>query len=280
MDGARKTVPADVSAELLRNERLAEGFALLTLRAPAVAAAAHPGQFVNISCDRFLRRPFGIAAADPDEGTIQVGIQIKGEGTRDLAGRRPGSVMEVLGPLGRGFSLDGIDTLVVMAGGTGLFPALFLLSHARSAGLRTIAYCGFRSAGTAFLTDRVEAVSDTCRFSSDLGDLGFHGTCVDALCKTSLTDGGTCTVSGCSSPAERMLLAAIGPMPMMDAARRQAEHLGIPCQVSLEERMACGIGVCLVCACKTRPTLPDTRHHHSRCCADGPVFKAEDVVWE
>ncbi len=272
--------PKECLTPILANEKLADGIALLTLDAPEIASAARPGQFVQIACDRFLRRPLGIAGADPAAGTIQVGVQVKGSGTRYLAGLPAGTTLSVLGPLGNGFDLTGVATLVAIAGGTGLFPVLFLLDSARKAGIRTIAYCGYRSFESAFLTDRVALLADCANFASDAGDLGFHGNCVEALTQTSCLDGDSCRVSGERLPAEGILIAAIGPMPMMNAARVQAAQLGVRCQVSLEERMACGFGVCLVCTCKTKSADPEKPYHNARCCVDGPVFRAEDVVWE
>jgi len=267
-------------ATVVSNETLAPGVVLLTLDAPVIAASAMPGQFVHVACNLYLRRPFGIAGADPRAGTIQVGIQIKGEGTRDLAGRRAGDRVSILGPLGSGFQLDGVEAVIAVAGGTGLFPLAFLLEYAKPRGIRTAAFCGYRSADTSFLTEAVGAMADEAVYASDAGDFGFHGTCVDALCDATGDGGAACQIGGLAFPPNKTLVAAIGPMPMMHAAYRQAARLGIPCQVSLEERMACGIGVCLVCACKTQSVDPLEPVHHARCCADGPVFRAEEIVWD
>lgn len=273
-------IPFDISAKVLANERLAEGFVLLSLHAPEIASAAVPGQFVHVACNRFLRRPLGIAGVDTQKGTIQVGIQVKGQGTRDLASSQTGADLSVLGPLGNGFDLGGVENLVVVAGGTGLFPVLYLLDYARKNGVKSIAYCGYRSSDTAFLTDRVTGLSECAVFASDIGDFGFHGTCVQALVNSSCPDGPACQIADRRLAGATALMAAVGPMPMMRAAAMQAEKLGIPCQVSLEERMACGFGVCLVCTCKTRSEDPAIPYHNSRCCVEGPVFQAEDVVWD
>ncbi len=276
----KHTNPIEHIARVMSNETLAPGVVMLTLDVPAVAAAALPGQFVHIACNQYLRRPLGIAGADPRSGTIKVGIQIKGEGTRDLADRRTGDRISLLGPLGNGFQLEGVEAVIAVAGGTGLFPLSFLLEYAKSHGIRTAAFCGYRSADSSFLTDAVAALADQAVYASDAGDFGFHGTCVDALCDATGDGGAACQIGGLAFPPDKTLVAAIGPMPMMNATRRQAARLGIPCQVSLEERMACGIGVCLVCACETRSDDPSQPVHHARCCLDGPVFRAEDVVWE
>jgi dihydroorotate dehydrogenase electron transfer subunit len=271
--------PMDTSAIVLANERLADGVSLLTLHAPEIASAARPGQFVNIACDRFLRRPLGIAGVETQSGSIRIGIQVKGPGTRDIASSQPGSHLSLLGPLGHGFDLDGVENLVVVAGGTGLFPALFLLDHARGIGIKSMSYCGYRSLDTAFLMDLVKDFSDSACFASDNGEFGFHGTCVQALDNASYPEGPACRIGDRRLAAGSTLMAAVGPMPMMRAAALQAERLGIACQVSMEERMACGFGVCLVCACKTHSDDPAIPYHYSRCCAEGPVFRAEDVVW-
>ena len=280
MEMKKHTTQIEHIATVVGNETLAPGVVMLTLDAPLIATTAIPGQFVHVTCNQYLRRPLGIAGADPQAGTIQVGIQIKGEGTRDLASRRKGETLSVLGPLGNGFELGGVEALIAVAGGTGLFPLSFLLEYAKQRGIRTAAFCGYRSADTSFLTEAVAALADRTIYASDAGDIGFHGTCVDALCDATGDGGAACQIGGLVFPPEKTLVAAIGPMPMMNATRKQAARLGIPCQVSLEERMACGIGVCLVCSCKTRSDDPRQPVHHARCCVDGPVFRAEDVVWE
>ncbi len=274
--------PIEHTAVVVANEALAPDLVLLTLSAPAIAAAAVPGQFVHIACNRFLRRPFGIAGVDLINGHLRVGIQVKGEGTRDLASRQPGASLSVLGPLGNGFMLDDIDAIIAVAGGTGLFPLTYLLEHAAAHGIQAAAFCGYRSAAHAFLTDVVAASTQHAVYASERGDLDFHGTCVDALCAATVpVDGAAgCRLGSQTFDPARTLLAAVGPMPMMNAARLQAARLGMPCQVSLEERMACGIGVCLVCACKTRTDDPAQPYHASRCCVDGPVFRAEEILWE
>lgn len=267
-------------AAVLHKEDLAPDLVQLTLSAPLIASTAVPGQFVHIACNRFLRRPFGIAGVDIKRGAIRVGIQIKGEGTRALAACRPGETLSVLGPLGHGFDLDGIDAIIAVAGGTGLFPLTFLLEHAAQNGIRAAAFCGYRSAAHAFLTDEIAATAQHTVYASELGDLDFHGTCVDALCAATEATGAACRLGGQTFDPARTLVAAVGPLPMMNAARLQAERLGMPCQVSLEERMACGIGTCLVCACKTHAADPAQPYQQSRCCTDGPVFRAEEIIWE
>jgi dihydroorotate dehydrogenase electron transfer subunit len=259
----------DIVAIVKENRRLNEQTAVLTLHAPEIAASAQPGQFVNLSCPSFLRRPIGVMARDRQAGTIQTGIRIQGSGTAWLAGLQPGAAISCLGPLGHGFAISGWRRVITVGGGTGIFPLYFVHQACREAGIESLAICGFRSRAESFLLDEYATQACQCVFASDCGGLDVDGHAGLALRQllVSLPDLAGTAVLAC------------GPHAMMQAAAALASEYGLPCQVSLEERMACGIGVCLVCACKTRTRGGGQAYAYQRCCADGPVFAAEDVVW-
>jgi dihydroorotate dehydrogenase electron transfer subunit len=250
------------------NQRLNRQFFVLTLQGDAISQTAKPGQFVNLSCQEFLRRPFGIMSVDPSQGTFQIGIQIKGSGTAQLAELKPDDTVSVLGPLGHGFDLDDCDQVITVGGGTGVFPLLYVQAAAKKAGKAGYAVCGFRSVRDAILVDDFRGLAIQSVMASDQGGLDIHGHAGQAL-EALLTD-----LNVTSSTA----ILTCGPKIMMQTVATIAQSHGIACQVSLEERMGCGIGICLVCVCKIK-SEGETEISHQRCCVEGPVFKAEEVIW-
>jgi dihydroorotate dehydrogenase electron transfer subunit len=130
-------------------------------------------------------------------------------------------------------------------------------------GIPATAVCGFRSKAESFCIEEVRILSDSAVFTSDCGDLDVCGNAVDALESISLEDS---------------VIYTCGPVPMMREAARIAARKGIRCQASLEERMGCGTGICLVCACRINTSSGD--YEYKRCCKDGPVFDAKEVAWE
>jgi dihydroorotate dehydrogenase electron transfer subunit len=258
------------------NPQAPPGFAaqkLITFFCPEIAATAVPGQFVALATSRFLRRPLGIARVDRQQGTVAVGGRAKGEGMAHLLNLTPGAVLSVLGPLGSGYRLDGPDTCLVAGGGTGVYPMLFLLETLRERGVYTGAAFGFRSAADAVWADEFRQTADCCVLASESNDLDVPGTVPVALTEVhqrmrqQRPDLGKIAVLTC------------GPVPMMQRVAAYAEHIGAACQVSLEERMACGVGLCLVCVCKTKDPRQPHGWHHTRCCKEGPVYAAEEVIW-
>lgn len=262
-------LPVESTASVLSNQRLNSQTIILTLEAPNIASTAKPGQFVNIACDQFLRRPFGIMQADPATGQIKVGIRIQGAGTRWLAGLKPGSSVSILGPLGHGFELAGYQRIITVGGGTGVFPLYFVQQACREQGLEGMAVCGYRSREESILTEEYSALACQALFASDLGDMEIAGHAGNAL---------ECLLSSLPQAAGTAILTC-GPKIMMQAVAGIAASHGLPCQVSLEERMACGIGVCLVCACAVKAGGNGESFTHQRCCVEGPVFPAEVVKW-
>ncbi len=257
----------EFEACLVEKRQLNDCNVLLTLKGDEISQTAVPGQFVNLSCSLFLRRPFGICSVDPQSGTFTVGIRTVGKGSQELSRLTPGAVVSVLGPLGQGFSLEGVEKLITVGGGTGIFPLYFLQSKAQELGIPTIAINGFRSQKESFFLSEFNDVSSACVLTSDEGDLGLKGTvlaALEALTPESYANATLCTV---------------GPTIMMKKTAEWAAQMGLPCYVSLEERMACGVGICLVCVCKTKALTEQQPFHHVRCCKEGPVFAASEVVW-
>ena len=222
-----------------------------------------PGQFVHIRCGEglLLRRPISVCSCMEDEpdDLLSIVFEVRGDGTRWLAGRELGDSLDVLGLAGNGFDLKPEGRYLLVGGGIGIPP---MLGCAQYTGGRATAILGGRSRDKIILEDffREDCAKVLC--ATDDGSLGHHGF-VDALVRRELSeDRGYDGVLAC------------GPKPMLRNVAKVAEEFGIPCQVSMEERMGCGVGACLVCACD----MADGSRKHV--CKDGPVFDSREVDWD
>lgn len=224
-----------------------------------------PGQFFHVrvgeGLDHVLRRPISLSEAVADRRFALV-YRVVGAGTRWLAGRRPGSALDVLGPLGRGFPLHpGDGRVLVIGGGVGVPPLIQLAREVRRRGVEVTAVVGFREARDVMLVDELAALGPVRLLTED-GSAGMPGRVTDAL-EEDLLRG-----------ADRFY--ACGPSPMLQAVQgKLSGHL--PGYLSLEERMGCGIGVCMGCVHLLRRA--DGSPVYRRVCADGPVFPAEEVAF-
>ena len=240
--------------------QLAPGLFSLTLDAPRIAPLARAGQFLHLSCGEgnLLRRPISLCSVSTSD--VRIVFQVKGEGTRWLSERKSGDAVDVLGPLGHGFDLAALGAKpVFLGGGIGVPPMLYAMRCAKAAGAQPAAILGFRSKSAVILEDEFDCPATVC---TDDGSYGVHGFVTNVL-QTQLAD-----ATG---------VAACGPKPMLKAIAALAASANVPCQVSMEERMGCGIGACLVCACALKSATGDTKYGHV--CKDGPVFNAEEVSW-
>lgn len=255
--------PVQAVCEVTAVEELAGRLYRMDVSAPELAVRARPGQFVHIACGEgnFLRRPISIC--DVSGGSLRLVFQVKGEGTLWLSQRAPGDRLDVLGTLGNGFRLANVGGRpFFLGGGIGVPPLLLAMKAAKNQGAEPEAILGFRSRDAVILEEDFRAAGPV-EVATDDGSYGTHGFVTDVL-KRRLGD---CTA-----------VCACGPKPMLRAVAALAEAVGLPCQVSMEERMGCGIGACLVCACALRDDDGGTRYGHV--CKDGPVFDAKDVVWD
>ncbi|HEV3464726.1 MAG TPA: dihydroorotate dehydrogenase electron transfer subunit [Actinomycetota bacterium] len=239
----------------------------LTLAARRIAEAARPGQFVHLLAgqDRSLplRRPFSIRRAEPS-GTVEVVFDVVGAGTRILAGLRPHDTVDALGPLGRPFDPpEGPVGCLLVGGGYGTAPLFFLAAELRARRCRVDFAIGAATAGR--LLDAMEAkrLGHSLTVTTDDGSAGQRGLVTDPL-------PGLLAGTG----AERVY--ACGPMPMLAAVSRVAAAAGVPCQVAVEEQMACGTGICFSCVVPVRGS-GETRM--ARSCLEGPVFDGATVAW-
>lgn len=240
----------------------------LALRAPRVAAAASPGQFVHVrvaeALDPLLRRPFGISQADPGEGSLRLLVQVVGRGTECLARRRPGDPLDLLGPLGRGFAPPGRPgAAVLVAGGVGVAPFPFLAR--RLAAERPVtALVGAASRDYLLAEDALREAGAAVEVATEDGSAGRRGLVTDLLARH---------LEGAA------MVYACGPTAMLRRVAEICRAAGVPCQVSLDGRMACGSGACLGCAVRTR-SGDGHGSPYAKVCRDGPVFPAEEVLWD
>jgi len=245
--------------EIIDNTVLTDAVFSITVICPELARESTPGQFLHIKCgqERILRRPISICSIRGDE--VRFVFEVKGEGTRWLSECVIGQRLDILGPLGNGFTMPE-GNVIVVGGGVGTPPMLFA---AESAKKNVTAILGFRSKDRVILTNEFEALCDEVYITTDDGSTGIHGM-VTAPLEVLLKKGGYDTVMTC------------GQLIMQKAVAALCARYNIPCQVSVEERMGCGVGACLVCACET---VTNGVRQMSRACADGPVFDASEVVW-
>ena len=252
----------ELNCKILEAATLPSGAVTMTFESNGMAAQiATPGQFVHIQCGdaNLLRRPISICDWSVDHDWIRMVFEDRGEGTHWLSQRKVGETLDVLGPLGHGFTMTPEGRYLLVGGGIGVPPMLGCAMHG---GHDNVAILGFRSQQNTMLLDDFSSSCAGVRLATDDGSLGYHGF-VDALVRQELEkDDGFAAVLAC------------GPKPMLRNVARVAEEFGVSCQVSMEERMGCGIGACLVCACKTKDG------HQKHACKDGPVFDSKEVDWE
>lgn len=255
------------NCEIISKEYLTENQFILELKSDLISKNAMPGQFVNVTCDSLLKRPISIYNVDLNKGTFFLGIRIKGSGTTFLEKQKIGDVLNVLGPLGHGFDFKNVKKVIAVGGGIGIFPLVFLLSKAKEKGIKTVSICGFKSIDQAFCISELKNLSDDVIFASESGDMDFEGNAFEALKQVDFKDS---TIFTC------------GPNIMMKFISEFAKINNIPCQVSLEQRMGCGTGVCLVCACKikVKNSEKEDDFEYKRCCKEGPVFNGDEVIWD
>ena len=246
-------------AQVISQEQLAAGIFSLVLKTSA-AKYAVPGQFISIFSNdgsKLLPRPISICEIDSEAETLRVVYRVAGKGTLEFSGLAAGDQVEVMGPLGNGFPLEGQHPMVV-GGGIGVPPMLELAKQLTGS---VTAVMGYRN-DDLFLTEEfTDQVAELC-IATDDGSVGTHGTVVDAIRENEL---------------DADVIYACGPKPMLRALAAYAAQKGIKCYVSMEERMACGVGACLGCVCQSTKVDDHSHVNNKRVCKDGPVFLSTEV---
>ncbi len=249
-------------AKVISQERIEQDIVSLWLETEA-CQTARCGQFVNLYSNqngRLLPRPISICEIDGEKKALRLVYRIAGEGTREISKLSAGEEIKLLGPLGNGFPTEEFAkrTVLLMGGGIGIPP---MLEMAKAFGEKSIAVLGYRDSHT-FLLEDFQKTGCRILLSSDDGSVGVKGTVIDALKEAKATGD---------------VIFACGPKPMLRGIKAFASDANIKCFVSMEERMACGIGACLGCVCKSTTKDPHSNVNNKRVCKDGPVFDAKEV---
>lgn len=247
---------------IIEKNAIAGNIYSFTIKCPEIAEAAVPGQFVHIRVDGFtLRRPVSICGTDRKKGTLRIVFEIRGEGTKHLSKLNEGTLIDMLAPLGHGFTVNpDFNKVILIGGGIGTPPMLPL---AEIYGEKAAVIIGFRNAEAVILRNDFKKTGAELILCTDDGSLGIHGFVTQPL-EELVNKGGIDAIYAC------------GPLPMLKNIAAIAKSKGIFCEISLEERMACGIGACLGCACRT---VKNDEEYFAHVCKDGPVFNAEEVLW-
>ena len=248
-----------IDTKIVEHNHISDNVKELVLSAPQIVEQAKPGQFIHLKItdgnDPLLRRPISIASVDLDKGLLTLIYRIAGKGTKKLATLKQGDIVNCLGPLGNGFDLNCQKPLLV-GGGIGMAPLIFLAQRLVPCNIDIL--MGGRTKTEMCWHELFQDIVEEIHVTTDDGSLGTKGFTVDVL-PDLLKTGKYDTIYVC------------GPHIMMEKVSAIAKEYNIPCQVSLEKHMACGIGACLSCTCQTNDGK------RKKVCTDGPVFFAEEV---
>lgn len=270
-----------VNAEVIEQNEVIRGYFRLILAAPEVAVAARPGQFLHVSCgktyDPLLRRPVSIHAVDRQKGEVSLLYRVAGRGTTLLSGQKEGDSISILGPLGNGFTRPaGSENIFVVAGGIGVAPLYFFLQELSEINHNATVLLGASTKEQLLCIQEIKELGHTVLLATDDGSSGHHGTVVELFDLYARLPVHSC---GDYNPDEEMsgLVYGCGPAVMLKELCGAIKENGFNGEISLEERMGCGVGACLSCVCKLKDGEDGFRY--KRVCLEGPVFPAEGVVW-
>jgi dihydroorotate dehydrogenase electron transfer subunit len=254
---------------IVANERDTDQYFRLVLRAPHVAPLIQPGQFAHVRIlplrDALLRRPFSIFQVAGD--TFSILYKTVGKGTEVLSQMRAGEELSVIAPLGHGFTVppDGGETPLLVAGGYGM-AAMFLL--AQRSPQKGIVFVGGRRRVDILCEKDFAAIGWEVRVATEDGSHGKKGLVTQPL---------LAEVKNPQSAIRNPKLYACGPTPMLKAVGKLAEEFNLPCELSMDEHMCCGVGTCLTCVIKVKS---GDDWEYQRTCTEGPVFDSREIVWE
>lgn len=248
--------------EIIGKEQLQSDIFKYRVKTENIAKESKPGNFLEIKIPQdnslFLRRPISIFSIEENE--LEFIFQIKGKGTEILAKSKVGDKLDIIGPLGSGtFAIGNYNTVAIVGGGIGSYP-LYEAAKQLKGKCKINTYLGFRSKEFVTVEKEFSEVSDKLVVTTDDGSYGEKGFAIDFLKNDEKPD----------------IIMACGPIPMLRAVKKYAIENNIKCQVSLEERMGCGLGACLGCAIKTTAS-PEDKPEYWHVCKGGPVFFADMV---
>lgn len=245
-------------AVIIRQEEIADDIYSMWLKTEKIADAAKAGQFVSVYCQegsRLLPRPISICEIEKSKNAIRLVYRVAGKGTDEFSRMSTGMQLKIVGPLGNGFPKKNKKAFLI-GGGIGIPPMLQL---AKELDCEKQIVLGFRD--ELFLMDEFRTQGEVYVATED-GSAGTEGNVLDAIRENGL---------------EADIIYACGPLPMLRALKTYAAEKNIECWISMEERMACGIGACLACVCKSKEKDAHSNVNNKRVCKEGPVFRAEEV---
>ena len=250
---------------VVSQKQIGTGIYDLTIQTKEIAAAAKAGQFVSVysnDASKLLPRPISLCGIDRKAGTLRLVYRVTGEhtGTEEFSRLQAGDTMTIMGPLGNGFTVEKGRKAFLIGGGIGVPPMLQLAKEMKDAGENFQIVMGYRDAGT-FLLDEFKEQGESFVATED-GSVGTKGNVLDAIRENHL---------------DADVIYACGPTPMLRALKAYAEEQNMTCYVSMEERMACGIGACLACVCNSTEKDAHSNVKNKRICKEGPVFNAKEV---
>lgn len=259
-----------VTGQVLANENVAPQHFLMEIKVPQIAKLAKPGQFVHVrvsdNLDPLLRRPISLYRIDREKGSIYLLYQVVGRGTELMSKYIPGQRVDLMGPLGNGFTLlPDIQTVTVIGGGIGVAPLFPMLAWLKEKGKKVTVIFGARNKEYLIGTELVRKMGLDIRTATDDGSAGHHGFVTDIFIEENIK-------------LKPDYIYACGPEPMLAKVTEIAKNAGIAGEVSLEERMGCGVGACLSCVCKIK-TVNDDGFKYKKVCQDGPVFNLQEVIF-
>lgn len=248
------------SVAIISQECIGTDIYSMWIESSCMAAAAKPGQFISVytkDSGKLLPRPISICEVDKDKGWLRIVYRVTGPGTGTemFAKMQAGERLDVLGPLGNGFPLIHKKAFLI-GGGIGVPPMLEL---AKNLNCEKQFIVGYKD--ETFLVDDLRQYG-AVYVATEAGCEGTKGNVMDAIAQEGL---------------EADVIYACGPTPMLRAIKAYAEEKGIECYISMEEKMACGVGACLACVCKTKEVDHHSNVHNKRICKDGPVFLSTEV---
>ncbi|MGI6705360.1 MAG: dihydroorotate dehydrogenase electron transfer subunit [Clostridia bacterium] len=253
--------------KVMWNQAIAQGIYEMAIECSDLDMSSFiPGQFIHIRIPRaahlLLRRPISVNRFERQGELLIIVYQVKGEGTNILSKAQVNEEIDFLGPLGNGFFIPTkVHRVFIVGGGIGIAPLRYCLDF--WGGRTFYSFLGFRKKEYAYMLDDFYRYSKDLWVTSEDGSIGEKGLVIQALERV-IKEG-----------VAPELILACGPKPMLSALQTIAQKYGIPCQISLEERMGCGIGGCLVCSCKVKKNGSWT---YQRVCGDGPVFDSREVI--
>ena len=251
-----------MKSTVIEQKMIADGICSMWLDAKEVAVQAKPGQFISVYSNdksRVLPRPISICEIDREKGTLRIVYRVVGKGTEEFSKAEAGDSFEILGPLGNGFPIEEAKgkKVLMIGGGIGVPP---MLQTAKEIEGEAIIVSGYRNQDL-FLKEELESAG-TLFIATEDGSVGTKGNVVDAIRENQI---------------EADMIYACGPKPMLRALKNYALEKGIPCWISMEEKMACGVGACLACVCQSKDVDSHSHVHNKRICKDGPVFLSTEV---